>query len=184
MSFGRWQSIAGKEKSSNEFPEATAGQSQLTFANWILPSPIAVGQAVSGAVSNQISSLGAREHSFLPDQPLSGIDDEMLVDIWNWARDFDTDWRVVSPRSILRAQSPRDPVELEVREALIERGSAVVSRICRQHDRSVGDRRRILTVDICREEIFSQKSQWINGSIGTHRHTRGFVRPTRPTLRR
>lgn len=81
------------------------------------------------AVANQISSLCARELGDLSDQSFSSIDHEVLVHVWDWTSDFDTDRRVMSPRSVFRAQSSRDTVEFEVGEAFVERGGSVVGRV-------------------------------------------------------
>lgn len=62
-----------------------------------------VSQALSRVVADQISSLRARELGDFLHQSLASIDDEMLVHIWNWARDFHTNWRVMSPSAIFGA---------------------------------------------------------------------------------
>lgn len=120
----------------------------LTFAHWILSSPVAIWHAHSGAVANQISTLCAWELRSLANKSTTGVYNQMLVDIRHWTRDFNADWRFMPPSSIFRAKSSWNTVEFEFRGAFVQCCGAVVRRVGWQCDVSVGDWRWILAVDI------------------------------------
>lgn len=65
------------------------------------------------------------------------------------------------PSAVFRTQSSRNAVKFEVREALVESGSAVISGVGRKCHSSVDDRRWTSTVNICKCAFNNQKRNLI-----------------------
>lgn len=121
---------------------------KLTLANRVLSRPISIGHAASRVVADQIPSLRASEHGDSADESLSGIHNEVFVDVWYRTCDLHAKWRFVSPSAIFRTQSSRHAIEFEVGEALVECGGTVISGVGRKCHSSVDDRRRTSTVNV------------------------------------
>ena len=126
---------------------------KLTFTNWILSRPVSIRQTLPRAVANQIPAFCASELCGFTNKSFTGINYQIFIDIRHWAGYLNTDWCIMSPCAIFRAQSSRHTIEFEFRKAFVECSSSVVCCVSWQRDGTFLDWWRILTVNICKKSL-------------------------------
>lgn len=125
----------------------------LTSARRILARPLAILLADARIVAHQNASLGALEERHRADSSHLRLDNQAVAHIWQIADNLNALGRLVAPVAMLRAQSPRDAVQLVVDIALVQHSGAIVGGIRGQGHLAVRYVLRCSTLHICKSSI-------------------------------